>query len=42
MSVFQLVFNPAKKLVSYFTEIRSFWDVLPDESVRVLIGSTFS
>ena len=29
------------KLVGYFTEIRSFGDVLSDESIRVLIGSTF-
>lgn len=37
----QFVFNPTDKLVSYFTELRPFEGVLPDESVRVLISITF-
>ena len=41
MIVVQFVFNPADKLIGYSTEVRSFGDILPDESVRVLIGSTF-
>ena len=40
-SVVQLVLNPGNKLIGYSTEVRSFGDVLPDESVRVLNGSTF-
>ena len=35
------VYNRGNKLIGYSTEIRSFGDVLPDETVHILIGSTF-
>ena len=40
-SVVQFVFNPGNKLIGYSTEVRSFGDVLPDETVHILISSTF-
>ena len=39
--VVQFFFNPGNKLIGYSTEVRSFGDVLPDETVHILIGSTF-
>ena len=30
--------NPWKKAIGYFTEVHYFGDVLPDESIRILIG----
>lgn len=41
-SVVQFFLNPFDKLVGYSTEVRTFWDVLPNESIRILIGLTFS
>ena len=38
---FSNVLNPGNKLIGYFTEFRSFGDVLPNETIHILIGSTF-
>lgn len=35
--VFQFVFNPGYKFIGYFTEIHTFGDVLPNETVHVLM-----